>query len=141
MTPEELAGLAEAEQAAQQRYATRLLVCVAAGCLSSQSDQVKTALESEVRQRGLDETCTVKGVGCMGLCSAGPLVSVAPTGATFKSVAPEDAADIVRSLDGGATPERLACPTDQPFFTRQVKIVLENSGAIDPDRIEEYIAV
>lgn len=31
-------------------------------------------------------------------------------------------------------------PTDTPFFTRQRKLVLENSGRIDPERIEEYIA-
>ena len=34
----------------------------------------------------------------------------------------------------------MLCPTDVPFFQRQKKIVLENSGAIDPERIEEYIA-
>ena len=32
-----------------------------------------------------------------------------------------------------------AC-TDMPFFARQKKIVLENSGKIDPERIEDYIA-
>ena len=50
-------------------------VCVAAGCLSANSDQVKTQLESEVKQRGLEGCCKVKGVGCMGLCAAGPLVA------------------------------------------------------------------
>ena len=33
-----------------------------------------------------------------------------------------------------------ACPTDVPFFARQKKIVLENCGVIDPERIEDYIA-
>jgi bidirectional [NiFe] hydrogenase diaphorase subunit len=32
------------------------------------------------------------------------------------------------------------CPTDVPFFQRQKKIVLENSGVVDPERIEDYIA-
>ncbi len=32
------------------------------------------------------------------------------------------------------------CPTDVPFFQRQKKIVLENSGNIDPERIEDYVA-
>ena len=31
-------------------------------------------------------------------------------------------------------------PVDVPFFNRQTRIVLENSGRIDPERIEEYIA-
>jgi bidirectional [NiFe] hydrogenase diaphorase subunit len=54
-------------------------------------------------------------------------------------VKPEDAPAIVSSL-GGAPDARLQCDTQQPFFTRQVKIVLENSGVIDPERIEDYIA-
>ena len=140
MTPEELSKAALTEQEAQKKFSQRLNVCVAAGCLSSQSDQVKASLEAEVKARGLSQTCAVKGVGCMGLCSAGPLVSVTPSGTMYGGVAPEDAAEIVGGLDSGPPP-RIVCPTDQPFFTRQHKIVLENAGAIDPDRIEEYIAV
>ena len=37
-------------------------------------------------------------------------------------------------------PERLLYSRDQPFFQRQTNIVLENSGRIDPEKIEEYIA-
>jgi bidirectional [NiFe] hydrogenase diaphorase subunit len=37
--------------------------------------------------------------------------------------------------------QRLLCPRDQPFFRHQVNIVLENSGRIDPEKIDEYIAV
>ena len=43
-----------------------------------------------------------------------------------------------------ASPEALfpdwQLPTDQPFFKRQKKIVLENCGVIEPERIESYIA-
>ncbi|GCE21162.1 hypothetical protein KDK_49620 [Dictyobacter kobayashii] len=37
--------------------------------------------------------------------------------------------------------ERLVCPTNRPFFTQQTRIVLANSGEIDPERLEDYIAV
>src|SRR5262249_25212656 len=52
---------------------------------------------------------------------------------------PEEAPGIIHSLDSGSAglPE---CPTNVPFFQRQKKIVLENSGRIDPERIEDYIA-
>ena len=76
----------------------------------------------------------------MGLCSAGPLVSVSSQDVTYKGVAPEDAPEIVQSLQAAKPVERLRCRTDVPFFTRQKKIVLENCGAIDPERVEEYIA-
>jgi bidirectional [NiFe] hydrogenase diaphorase subunit len=140
MTPEELNEIADNERAAQEQYSHRLHVCTAAGCLSSRSDRVLDALKKEVKQRGLDSTCQVKGVGCMGLCSAGPLVSVEPQGALNQGVTPEDAPEIINhALEGNSVP-RLDCLTAPEFFRRQVKVVLENSGKIDPERIEDYIA-
>ncbi|HEX7893063.1 MAG TPA: NuoF family protein, partial [Terriglobales bacterium] len=90
------------------------------------------------KNRGLEETHNVKGVGCMGLCSEGPLVATSDK-QMYKHVTAEDAAALVDSLDGDPV-KRLDCPTDVPFFQRQKKIVLENSGVIDPERIEDYIA-
>ena len=74
----------------------------------------------------------------MGLCSEGPLVSTS-NGVLYKKVEAGDGVGIVDSLDSDPV-SRLVCPTDVPFFQRQKKIVLENSGVIDPDRIEDYIA-
>ena len=143
MTPEELDQIAETEREAQSQITQRVNVCVAAGCLSCQSQSVKDALDQEVARRGTKDHCQVKGVGCMGLCAEGPLVStsLASTGAgvLYKKVEAADGAAILDSLDGPPV-DRLVCPTDVPFFQRQKKIVLENSGVIDPDRIEDYVA-
>ena len=57
----------------------------------------------------------------------------------YKKVSASDAGELLDSLDGPPV-SRLHCPTDVPFFQRQKKIVLENCGAIDPERIEDYIA-
>jgi len=139
MTIEELRKIAELEQQAQKKYLHRVHVCIAAGCLSSGSDQVREALKREVAESGMQNEVLIKGVGCMGLCSAGPLVGVESDDKLYANVKPEDAPDLVRSLDTGS--EGLeACPTNTPFFQRQKKIVLENSGRIDPERIEDYIA-
>src|SRR5437868_8354441 len=73
----------------------------------------------------------------MGLCAEGPLVSTA-NGTLYQHVAAADAGDILDSLDGAAV-SRLLCRTDVPFFQRQKKIVLENSGVVDPERVEEYV--
>jgi len=137
---EELKQIAETEQEAIAPLEHTVRVCVAASCLSSHSDQVKGALESEVNARGLEHKCRVKGVGCMGLCAAGPLVAVASDHSTmYQSVTPRDASAIIGSL-GEEPVADLLLPTDQPFFSAQKKIVLENSGLIDPERIEDYIA-
>lgn len=117
---------------------TSINVCVAAGCLSSGSDKVKEALEHEVHEQGRDHQCKVKGVGCLGLCSQGTLVAVDKQNVIYKQVAPTDAKEIVESLDKKPV-ERLKCDTDSPFFKRQTKIVLENSGIIDPEKIEDYL--
>lgn len=140
MDLEELNQIAADERSAQGQYRHRIHVCMAAGCLSSQSDKLKEKLEDEVKHQGKHHLCQVKGVGCMGLCGSGPLVSVEPDGTLYQDVTPGDAEEIVSHLDKGVV-RHLRCPTDTPFFRRQVKIVLENSGKIDPERIEDYIAV
>jgi bidirectional [NiFe] hydrogenase diaphorase subunit len=138
MTPEELEQIANEEREAQANIPQKVNVCVAAGCLSCQSQAVKEALDKEVARRGRGAHCKIKGVGCMGLCAEGPLVSTG-NGTLYKRVAASDATALLDGLEQGGV-ERLSCPTEVPFFQRQKKIVLENSGIIDPERIEEYIA-
>lgn len=138
MTPEELEDLGRKEREMQRGFPQRINVCVAAGCLSCQGDAVKDALAKEVVSRCLEGQCQVKGVGCMGLCSEGPMVSIS-TGHLYQHVSSVDAGPILDSLEGFPV-QRLLCATDTPFFQRQRKIVLENSGVIDPERVEEYIA-
>ena len=137
MTLEELEQIANEARTVKEGSPREVNVCVAAGCLSLHSDAIKSALEKEVQRTGV--SCRVRGTGCMGLCSLGPLVSSEPDGHLLKNVAEGDAVEIVANL-GGATPDRLICSREQPFFQRQTSIVLENSGRIDPEKIEEYIA-
>ncbi|HWQ52105.1 MAG TPA: NADH-quinone oxidoreductase subunit NuoF [Bryobacteraceae bacterium] len=139
MTIEDLEKIAAAERAAEQRFPQRVHVCIAAGCLSSGADAVKETIRKEVLESGMQNQCHVKGVGCMGLCSAGPLVLAEPEGSLYSNVTVESAADIARSLDNGLN-GFAKCDPKNPFFARQERIVLENSGVIDPERVEDYIA-
>lgn len=138
MTPEELESIAQTEREAQASIPQTINVCVAAGCLSCQSQSVKDALDQEIGARNWRGQCKVRGVGCMGLCAEGPLVS-SNSGTLYQRVTAADASALLDGLEYGPV-HRLLCPTDIPFFQRQKKIVLENFGAIDPERIEEYIA-
>lgn len=137
MTLEELEHMAVAARQAREDAGRHLDVCVAAGCLALRSEALKTALAEEVARTGI--SCVVRGTGCMGLCSAGPLVATHPDGVLYQQVAESDAAAVVASL-GGAPVARLTCSREQPFFTAQVRVVLENSGVTDPEEISEYIA-
>lgn len=134
----------------------RIRCCTVGGCLSANGLVVKERLETAVADAGLGDRIAVAGVGCMGLCSQGPLVQVDPDGELYGNVRPDQASQIVAQVgdreQGTGNRENLTLDTPPlshsptplsptlPFFTRQHRIVLENSGLIDPERIEDYIA-
>jgi bidirectional [NiFe] hydrogenase diaphorase subunit len=115
-------------------------VCCAAGCLSLQSDELAGLLGERLKSRGVLDV-NVKRVGCLGLCAAGPLVQVSQTGEMFGGVRPGSVAldELVERLDGAnSSPD--PGPGPSSFFTRQTPVVLENSGRIDPEDIDDYLA-
>ncbi len=136
MDLQDLLETAERERA--NRKPMRIRCCMAAGCLSQNGQALKQALTDAVEAAGLADKVEVVGVGCMGLCSQGPLVQIDPDGPLFEKVAPEDAPSIVTVLQGGQATAKVGDP-GHPFFTNQVQVVLENSGRINPERIESYI--
>jgi bidirectional [NiFe] hydrogenase diaphorase subunit len=138
MIPEQLKSLADAELEAREKVRCRLNVCMAAGCQSCHGATLLKALQDEVANRKL-EGVEVRGVGCLGLCAEGPLVLVEPQRILYQRVTAADAAEIVASLDGSVV-NRLVCSLEAPFFKRQKFIVLENSGRINPERLEDYVA-
>jgi bidirectional [NiFe] hydrogenase diaphorase subunit len=123
----------------QSQLPLRIRCCMAAGCLSSNSQAVFEQLKHAVDAKGLENKVRVCAVGCLRLCCEGPLVQVDPDGALYQKVAAENAASIVGSLTGGQAAAVRGDPTS-PFFAQQSSVVLENSGLIEPERIESYIA-
>jgi bidirectional [NiFe] hydrogenase diaphorase subunit len=140
MITEELNQIADDELALQKENDHRLFVCMGTTCVSAHSEQVKESLETEIEKHGLKGKCQVVSGGCQGLCAAGPMVAVEPQGTVYQRVQPEDAAEVIEKL-GQAPIERLHDPATDAFFQRQTKIVLNLEGRLDPERIEEYIAV
>jgi bidirectional [NiFe] hydrogenase diaphorase subunit len=137
MTHEELLQIKEREKTGRKGVVLRC--CMAAGCMSLNSEDVKKQLEQAVAQAGLKDKVEVRGVGCMKLCCEGPLVQAEPPNALYAKVKPEDTRSIIAGLNGGKADVARAEP-NAPFFARQKSIVLANCGVIDPERIEGYIA-
>jgi bidirectional [NiFe] hydrogenase diaphorase subunit len=137
MVLNDLLTIKENELAARKPVTLR--VCTAAGCTSANSEAVKTALDKAVQEAGLKDQVEVRGVGCMRLCCQGPLVQMDPQGALYQKVTPENAGSILGALQGGAATAETGDPR-HPFFTKQMSVVLANSGYIDPERLESYIA-
>jgi bidirectional [NiFe] hydrogenase diaphorase subunit len=134
----ELLEVAQTERARQK--SVRVHCCTSTGCQAANSLAVKENLKKAVEQSGLSDRVEIVGVGCMGFCGRGPLVQIDPEDTLYEEVTPKAAPSIIEAFNGG---EAIASKGDSqhPFFARQMRIVRKHSGKIDPDRIEEYIAV
>jgi bidirectional [NiFe] hydrogenase diaphorase subunit len=137
MDGQQLLELGKTEKRSQ--LPLRIRCCMAAGCLSANSQSVFDRLKHAVDAQGLEDKVQVCAVGCLRLCCEGPLVQVDPEGALYQKVTAENAASIVGSLTGGQATAVRGDP-NSPFFSNQSSVVLENSGFVEPERIESYIA-
>ena len=133
MTAESLFRIGQAEQKRQADLRDRILCCTVAGCVSGGAQAVRRALEQEVEKQGLTREVEVSGTGCMGLCCEGPLARSAARDVIYTNVTSADAPDIIRGTCKGITNEHA-------FFRGQHRIILSNSGSVDPERIRDYIA-
>ena len=141
MQIEDLNAIAENHISSRKKIIVR--TCMSAGCMSSRADAIKANLEKAVIEQGLDAGVEVRRVGCMGFCGQGPLVGidgVKKKEILFEHIKPEDADAIIASLKGVAANLEIGDP-DHPFFAKQTKIVRANGGIIDPEKIEDYIAI
>jgi bidirectional [NiFe] hydrogenase diaphorase subunit len=145
MDLEELLEIGKQERDRQKQKKIRIRCCTAAGCLSSGAEAVKNNLETAVKEANLENSVEVCGVGCLRFCGRGTLVEVDPDRLLYQEVTPDRASEIISALSEEEKTDREKLPSkielNHPFFALQIPVVLENSGKIDPDRIEEYIAV
>lgn len=147
MTNEELQAIAAKEQEALKQFKYRIHICAGTGCVSSRSDDILAALEAGVKERGLSEEAMVKKVGCMGLCAAGPIVGVHARGENgaqgvdtlYREMTVEDVPAVLDSLTGGEQLDKVI-DVNIPFFYRQEKNALANTGMVNPEKIEDYIS-
>jgi bidirectional [NiFe] hydrogenase diaphorase subunit len=104
--------------------------------MSQGADRLRDALEKAAEASG--KHVLVRRTGCMGPCSSGPLVRVDPEDTLYHHVNAGHAEAIVSSLGGAPVPD-LQCDLNE-HFDRQVRVVLENAGYIDPEKIDDYIS-
>ncbi len=135
-------------------YRSHVLVCGGTGCSSSNSQQIIDALEAEIAAKGLSEEVKVVKTGCFGLCALGPIMIVYPEGSFYSEVKPSDVPEIVEEhlLKGRIVKRLLYQETVQEdntvkslnetnFYAKQHRVALRNCGVINPENIDEYIAV
>ena len=138
-------------------YRIHALICGGTGCTSSGSMKIKEALEKELAAKGLEEEVKIVQTGCFGLCALGPIMIVYPEGTFYSMVKSEDIPEIVEEHflkgrpverlvynDKGANEEAAhvaASLNDTAFYKKQKRVALRNCGVINPENIEEYIAM
>lgn len=117
-------------------------VCMGSSCMALGADEIYDAFAKRcTREHGCRK---VKRVGCNGLCSQGPFVGVGAEDQRgvelmYQNVQISDVERIAEAIREGTVIEALRCDLEAPFFAYQQRVVLENSGIIDPECIEDYI--
>ena len=136
---------------------SHVLICGGTGCTSSGSAKIHEAFDEHLAKHGLADEVKVVMTGCFGLCALGPVVIIHPEGTFYSRVTPEDVEEIVSEhLLKGRVVERLVYNdtgseeaeelahvslNDTAFYKTQQRVVLRNCGVIDPEDINEYIAM
>ena len=132
---------------------SHVLVCGGTGCTSSGSAKIIEALEKELAARGLSEEIGIVKTGCFGLCALGPVMVIYPEGTFYSRVSVDDVPEIVEEhLLKGRVVHRLVYNksdddgthvslNDTNFYKQQKRIALRNCGVINPEVIDEYIAM
>ena len=133
-----------------------VLICGGTGCTSSGSVSIQQAFADNIKANGLEDEIKVVQTGCFGLCALGPVVIVHPDGTFYSRVTVDDVAEIcAEHLLKGRVVERLVyndTGSDEPvhgnvslsdtaFYKTQNRVVLRNCGVINPESIDEYIAM
>ena len=134
-------------------YRSHVLICGGTGCTSSGSKALQKEFENQLKEKGLENEVKLVETGCFGLCALGPVVVVYPEGAFYSRVQTEDIAEIVEEhlLKGRIVKRLLYSETVQEdsikslnetaFYAKQKRVALRNCGVINPENIDEYIAV
>jgi NADH-quinone oxidoreductase subunit F/NADP-reducing hydrogenase subunit HndC len=135
-------------------YRKQVLVCGGTGCTSSGSKKVIEALERSLKENGIEDEILVVRTGCFGLCALGPIMIVYPEGAFYSQATPEGVERVVKEhlKEGNVVKDLLYKETvhedgsiislsETNFYKKQMRVALRNCGVIDPEQIEEYIAV
>ncbi len=135
-------------------YRAHVLVCGGTGCTSSGSAGIIDRFNQEIEKHNLKNEVKVVRTGCFGLCEVGPIVIVYPEGAFYSRIKVEDVPEIVEEHlvkgrivkrllyhDSVAEDETIKSLDEVGFYKKQMRVALRNCGVIDPENIEEYIAV
>ena len=147
-------AIREGKESVQSDVKKHVLICGGTGCTSSKSVEIKKALEAEIEKLGIKDQVKVVLTGCFGLCALGPIMIVYPEGTFYHNVQISDMAEVASEhLVNGRIVDRMVYHevkenvsqamslSETAFYKKQKRVALRNCGVIDPENIDEYIAM
>jgi NADH-quinone oxidoreductase subunit F len=151
LSPEDLREFRESLRRRVDPAKIRVRICMT-GCRAYGAKEIREAFEAEIKNRGLEEKVEILETGCHGFCARAPVITIDPLDIFYQQLSPEDVPEIVSetflaervverlTYPHPVTGEKIAHPSEIPFYRGQTQIVLRNCGKIDPRSIEQYIA-
>lgn len=131
-----------------------LLICNGTGCNSGGGEEIYKKLEEKIAARNLEDQIKITRTGCHGFCEAGPIIHVQPDNVLYTYLEVDDIDEIIEEhlinnnvvikhcYKNPETGEPMLNKDEIPFFKHQDVIITKNNcGKIDPENIEEYLAV
>ena len=130
-----------------------IAICAGMGCSDRDSGKIIRAFVKEIGKRNLKTKVDIRATGCHGFCEKGPLVVSYPEEICYVEVTPEDVPDIISQTVLGKkvidrliftdpeTGEKAAHLSEIPFYKNQVRQLMGNSTKIDPESIDDYLAL
>lgn len=121
-------------------------VVVGQGSCGIASGAKKTAAEFEKQIADKNLGINVETTGCVGTCYLEPIVDVYDDDGKmtrYVKVQPADVEEIVEShlINKTVAEDKSISKEDEQFVAKQQRVVLRNCGVINPEDINDYIAV
>jgi len=130
-----------------------IAICAGMDCLGLDNGRILNAFEKELGKKDLKTQVDIRVTGCHGYCGKGPVVVIYPEEICYVEVKPEDVPDIVSQTVIGNkmidrlvysdpdTSEKAAHLSEIPFYKKQMRHLIGTNPKIDPQSIDDYLAV
>ncbi len=112
--------------------------------IATGAKKTQAEFEAQLKANNLDTVLDI--TGCVGTCYLEPIVDVYEDNGDmtrYVKVQPDKVERIVKEHIMGGTPveEYAITDEDKTFLDKQTRVVLRHCGLINPEKIEEYLAV
>ncbi len=137
MNETDLQSRAEKERTLQARFRHRVLCCTSTACLASGAAEVRAGFTQAVKLRQLAKDVQLVNVGCMGLCSRGPMVRLQTPGEAdvlYQDLTRAVAERIVHDQLAPAPPTEIAETSEEHPVALEPLDIPPDRASLDPAR-------